>query len=180
MDINRIIKEQRDMILKKYGFDIKVEETQLSDYKYTIKYGYNGGYITTIYRDTKDELDSLLQLIFYMDSMPYKVAYTAASAYDDCYHACFTYANYGTGNLTDYIRDKYIEAKKVELCNDLTKNGISNISSLHCNNILVLELSKKPLSLLYTDLKWLKETADQKQVDYESLIPIEENTQSEI
>ena len=48
------------------------------------------------------------------------------------------------------------------------------------SSLFIRLLSKKPLSLLYTDLKWLKETADQKQVDYESLIPIEENTQSEI
>ena len=58
METARIVKEQRDLILQKYGFNIKVEDAQLSDYKYTINYIFNGGFTATIYRNTKDELIS--------------------------------------------------------------------------------------------------------------------------
>ena len=185
MDTSRIVKEQRDMILKKYGFDIKVEEAQLSAYKYTINYGFNGGFTATIYRDKKDELDSLLQLILYMDSVPYKIALTEANAYWDCFKVCSTpfCANSGfwsTQKVVDYIKTKYNNAKKLDAEKELPELGIKTISSLHCNNILGLENSRKKLPELYTELKWLKEASDHKQVDYESLIPVEENSQSEI
>ena len=178
METARIVKEQRDLILQKYGFNIKVEDAQLSDYKYTINYNFNGGFTATIYRNTKDELDSLLQLIKYMDSVPYKVAYATAFAYDDCFNSCL--GSWATAEVVKHINKKRNESMKVEIVKDFAENGIDNIESLHCNNILVLEKSRKALPQLFAELKWLKEAADHQQVDYEALIPVEENSQSEI
>ena len=38
--------------------------------------------------------------------------------------------------------------------------------------VVGLEKSRKALPELYSELKWLKETADREQVDYEEIIPI--------
>ena len=88
MDVAKIIKEQRDLILQKYGFQIKVEKIVEDNndgyYEYTISTRKDGGFVATIKRKNKDELDSLLNITFYMDSVPYKVSYARAEAYDDC------------------------------------------------------------------------------------------------
>ena len=185
MDKSSIVKEHRNMILNKYGFSIKVEESQLSDFKYTITTRNCGGFTATIYRDSKDELDTLLQLIEYMDSVPYKLTLTEASAYWDCLKVCNTpfcvdNGYWSTQKVVDYIRNKYNNAKKFDAEKELPKLGIKTISSMHCNNILGLETSRKQLPELYTELKWLKQAADQQQTDYESVIPVEEPAQEQI
>ena len=171
MDLSKIIKEQRDLILKKYGFEINVEPAQLSDYKYTISTHNDGGFIADIYRDIKDELDSLLQLILYMESAPYLISYTEASAYDDCFQAVFK--DWTHSNVVDYIRRKRNNSIKVDVEREIQDIGLQNITSLHCNNILGLEKSRTTLPELYAELKWLKTTAQAQNVNYESLIATE-------
>ena len=78
------------MILQKYGFQINVEKVEDNNndyYEYTISTTNQGGFVATIQRKTKDELDSLLNIIFYMDSVPHKVSCARAEVYDDCVYS---------------------------------------------------------------------------------------------
>lgn len=53
---------------------------------------------------------------------------------------------------------------------ELEEIGIESISSLHCTNILGLEESKLELTKLYMILAWLKQSAEQQWLDYDTAI----------
>ena len=175
MDTSKIVKEQRNLILSKYGFRIQVEHYGLC-FRYTIATRNGGGFTASVYHDSVDEIDTILQLIRYMDTVPYKISYAEAHAYYDCLVHCNSHADSGywsTAKTVDYIREKYNKARNISVESGLSELGIENVDSLYCNHILGLEASRKTLPQLYSELKWLKETAELKQIDYESLIPFE-------
>lgn len=167
MDVSKIVKEQRDMILQKYGFQIKVEkDNKYGKYKYTISTRNCGGFVAEFERKTKDELDTLLNLVYYMDSVPYKVSYARAEAYDDCVR---------TSPFPFYkVVNKSKEANKIQILDrsKFEEAGLVNIDAFYLKGVLGLELSRKTIPELYSELKWLKETADREQVDYEEIIPV--------
>ncbi len=174
MNTSEILQSQRNLTLSKYGFSIKVENGEFPNYKYTIK---NEKFTTTVYRYTKDELDTILQIIFYMDKEPYRISYAEANAYGDCFNAlCKSYSDFKT---FEYIKEKFITAKKFDADKELEKYGIRSVSSIHCDNILGLEASRKTLPQLYTELKWLAKCAEQHNVTYEDAIKIEGETPQE-
>jgi len=166
MDVAKIVKEQRDMILQKYGFQIKIEkDNKYGKYKYTITTRNDGGFVAEIERKTKDELDTLLNLVYYMDSVPYKVSYAKAEAYDDCVR---------TSPLPFYkVVNKSKEANKIRILDrsEFEEAGLVNIDAFYLKGVLGLEQSRKTLPELYSELKWLKENADREQVDYEEIVP---------
>ena len=166
MDVSKIVKRQREMILLEHGFNIKIQKNNIYDYyEYTIETRNYGGFVATIRRKTKDELDTLLNLIYYMDSVPYKVSYARAEAYDDCVR---------TSPLPFYkVVNKSKEANKIQILDrsEFEEAGLVNIDAFYLKGVLGLEKSRKALPELYSELKWLKETADREQVDYEEMIP---------
>ncbi len=173
MDIRDIIKSQRQTILNKFGFDIQVEESQITDYKYTIK---NGNFSVFAYRDTKDEIDTLYQVLKYLDSFEHKLAFTEANAYNYCYNvACPKYDEFYTAPIKrtfEAIEKKLSNAKKVDFEKELKEMGIENISSLHCTNVIGLENSRKTLNELYDNLVFVYTAASQQLVNYESTIEL--------
>ena len=172
MDNSQIIREQRNLILKKYGFEINVEPAkQLKEFKYTIAYKFNGGYQTTIYRKDKDELDTICQLLTYMETSSFQIAYAKAAAYQDCFSVSCRTENYCTANLFNYIRNKCNEALQINMGETMLENlDVQNISSLHCNNIFMLEKAKNNLQDLYNNLSWLKTVSLSQQLNYESVL----------
>ncbi len=175
MDVSKIVKEQRDMILQKYGFQIKVEkDNKYGKYKYTISTRNDGGFVAEFERKTKDELDTLLNLVYYMDSVPYKVSYARAEAYDDCVR---------TSPFPFYkVVNKSKEANKIQILDSTKKEeaGLVNIDAFYLKGVLGLEQSRKTIPELYSELKWLKETADREQVDYEEIIPAEVKSEENV
>ena len=73
------------------------------------------------------------------------------------------------------MQDKLRNAKKVDLEKELADLGIENINSLHCTNVLGLEDAKLKLAELYISLVWLKQTAEQQGLNYETAIFEAEN-----
>ena len=173
MDIRDIIKSQRQTILNKLGFEIQVEESQIADYKYTIK---NGNFTVYAYRDTKDEIDTLYQILKYLDSFEHKLAFTEANAYNYCYQvACPKYDEFYTAPVkrtVEAIGEKLNNAKKIDVEKELKDMGVEKISSLHCTNVIGLENSKKILNELYENLVFVYTAASQQLVNYESTIEL--------
>ena len=175
MDIKKILLEQRNLNLKKYGIDISYEQSDLSDYKYTIK---NGDFAVYVYRDNKDEIDTLSQIITYLDSAPHKIALAEAGAIKKCKDICEGELLHG-GKKTSMAYLEMVNllsnAKKVDLEKELDDLGIVNINSFHCTNVLGLEDTKPKLAELYMSLVWLKQTAEQQSLNYETAIFEAEN-----
>ena len=174
MDIRDIIKDQRKLILKKHGIDIQVEESQLANYKYSIT--KTGCFSVIAYRDTKDEIDTLYQVLAYLGSYEHKLAFTEASAYDYCYDVA-----HPTGDelLTPplhrtitAIRKKLANANVVDLDKELKEMHIENLNSLHCKNVINLENNKQTLIDLYDNLVFVYTAASQQLVNYESTIEL--------
>lgn len=171
MDIKKILLEQRNLNLKKYGIDISYEQSDLSDYKYTIK---NGDFAVYVYRDNKDEIDTLSQIITYLDSAPHKIALAEAGAYKYSIEVCKPIFNtsrvYSAPIIESKMDYKLKNAEKVDLEKELADLGIESINSLHCTNVLGLEDSKSKLAELYMALVWLKQSAEQQGLNYETAI----------
>ena len=169
MDMKIMLLSQRNSILKKYGFDISYEQSELSDYKYTIR---KGDFAVYVYRDNKDEVDTLSQIITYIDSAPHKTALGEVKAYENCLNIVHEeLSSYGR-NISKSkafleIRKLLREARKVDLEKELAALGIQNINSLHCTNVLGLEDAKSELAELYIGLAFLKQSAEQQGLNYD-------------
>ena len=94
-------------------------------------------------------------------------SYAKAEAYDDCVR---------TSPFPFYkVVNKSKEANKIQILDrsKFEEAGLVNIDAFYLKGVLGLEKSRKALPELYSELKWLKETADREQVDYEEIIPAE-------
>ena len=170
MDIRKILLEQRNLNLKKYGIDISYEQSELSDYKYTIK---NANFSVYVYRDTKDEIDTLSQIITYLDSAPHKIALAEAGAIKKCKDICEgELLQGGTKPSMAYLSlvELFRNARKIDIEKELIEMNIETINSLHCTNVLGLEEEKSKLAELYMSLAWLKQSAEQQGLNYETAI----------
>ena len=161
---------QRNSIMNNSGFIVRVESSEGSKYKYTIAPNSVSleYFRVEIYRDVKDEIDSLLQTILYLDSTPHKISLAEISAYQFCLD---TISSDPAHPANFIIRKKIKETESAEyIKTKLPDVGIAGIDSFHCSNIQELEHSKEGLFQLYVDLLNLKQAAEQLGIDYESLI----------
>lgn len=176
MNNNNSLLEQRNLNLKHYGFDIecKPSPNSLYDYLYTVT---NGKFSVYVYRENKDEIDTLSQIITYLDSTPHKTALAESRAYQFCLDTLDSYQIVADRLFSAKldIKNKLRESKTVYLEKELPDLGIENINSFHCVNVLGLEDAKENLSHLYMNLSWLKQMAEQQGINYDTAIFAEEN-----
>ena len=173
----QIAKDKRNKSLNEYGINISVEKTQNSDYKYNIT---NGLFEIEVYRDKQNELDTLLQVIRYIDSAPHKLAFKEANAYNNSLivveAALKKQPSTAISDARADIQQRLRQANRVELFRNLEDFGINNIDQITSFNTIGLEDSKKAIIGLYMSLKQIAKVCEPKLVDYDSLIPITETT----
>lgn len=168
MDINKILLEQRNLNLKNHGFYIYCEPSDISAFRYTVK---NFNFAVYVYRDDNNEIDTLSQIITYLDSTPHKIALAESRAYDDSLNTIRSVMkDQNIHEINSYLQDKLKNAKKVDLKKELEEIGIENINSLHCTDVLALEESKTNLAELYMNLASLKQSAEQQGLNYDLAI----------
>lgn len=176
MDSKKILAEQRMLTLKNHGIEIECKQSpnSLYDYLYTIT---DGKFSVYAYREKKDEVDTLSQVLTYLDSAPHKTALAESRAYQFCLDALDSYQIVADRLYSAKfdIKNKLRDSKKVDLEKELADLGIESISSLHCVNVIGLEDAKSKLAELYMNLAWLKQSAEQQGLDYDLSIFEAEN-----
>ena len=174
----------RNELLNNVGISINVEQTPASDYKYTIT---NGCFTLEVYRDNKNEVDTLLQIVFYLSSAPHIMAFREANAYNNSLIVVEAALKREPKSkaLSDAradIQQRLRQANIVELfkAEDFENFNIRNLNQITSINTVGLEDAKRKIPWLYSQLKNLADVCFSHNLEYETLISIDESSSEQI